>query len=66
LALTPLDYKFYSLKIYASTADTTGDLLYEYVPCIDPNGDVGIYELVNSVFTKSADATKPFVAGPAI
>lgn len=62
----PLNYKFYSLKISQSTGDTTGDIIYEYVPCIDPNGDVGAYELINEVFVKSADDTKPFTAGPAV
>ncbi len=55
-----LEAKLYSCQIY------TGDsLVADYVPCIDPNGDVGLYDLVNDKFYKSA-ATEQFTAGPAI
>lgn len=55
-----LSAKLYSCQIY------TGDsLAADYVPCIDPNGDVGLYDLVNAGFYKSA-VTGQFTPGPAV
>lgn len=62
----PLNYKLYSLKVFPSTETETGDALYEYVPCIGPDGEAGLYDLVHGMFTKSSVSAKPFVAGPAV
>lgn len=59
-----INFNFHYLKVYNSTADGTGDLIYYYVPCINPSGVVGIFDLVNEVFYTSADTTKAFEAGP--
>jgi len=37
----------------------------DYVPCINPDGTVGIYDIVNNKFYTSYDTAKVFVAGPA-
>ena len=63
---SPMNYYLYSLKLYASTASGTGDLIHDYVPCINPSGLVGIYDVVHKSFWSSSVASKPFVAGPAV
>ena len=54
-------FKFFSMKISSG-----GEVLNEWVPCINPDGLVGIYDIINDVFQSSGDATKPLVAGPVI
>lgn len=58
---SPSNFEFYSLKISSG-----GEVLNEWVPCINPDGLVGIYDIVNGVFESSGDATKPLAAGPAV
>lgn len=41
------DGKFYYLRLFDKTS---GQLLYEYLPCMNPNGVVGLYETVNKKF----------------
>lgn len=60
------NFQFYGLKVYASTAAETGDLLCDFIPCIDPNGDVGLYDIVRDLFFTHGDTEKAFVAGPAV
>lgn len=61
-----MNFYLYSLKIYSSTATETGDLAFDFVPCINPSGLVGIYDVVHKSFWRSSVASKPFVAGPAV
>ncbi len=52
--------KMYSAQIY-----NTGVLLFDFVPCINPSGTIGLYELVNGKFY--TDAGKgTLTAGPAV
>lgn len=39
--------RFYYLKLFDKT---TGETMYEYIPCINPDGVVGLYERVNKQF----------------
>lgn len=41
--------KFYSCKIYDN-----GTLVRDFIPCIDPNGNVGLYDTVNKKFYGNA------------
>lgn len=50
----------YSCQIYES-----GILLRDFVPCSDPNGQIGMFDLVESQFYGSA-GTGVFTAGPAV
>lgn len=52
--------KIYSGKIYSG--DT---LTRNFVPCIDPQGDVGMYEIVDGKFFK-ASSSEPVIAGPVV
>lgn len=58
----PTDFKLYTLRVYLSN----GTLTKEYVPCINPEGIVGIYEMNSKKFYSSNDTAKPFVSGPII
>ena len=42
-----------------------GALVRDYVPCIDPNGVAGMYDLVTGVF-KGSEGAEPFIAGPVV
>lgn len=50
----------YSAQIYAS-----GTLVGNYVPCTNPSGAVGVYDLVSNKFYANA-GTGTFTAGPAV
>ena len=58
------NFKLYSLRLFASTEEETGELLYEFVPCIDPNGVVGLYEFVEGKFVAGQGGV--FEAGPSV
>lgn len=60
------NFRLHSLKIYASTASGTGELLYDFYPCKNPQGVVGIYDAMNEQFFTSTDSSKVFAAGPAV
>lgn len=66
----PANCKLYKFKLYESTAADTGDLIMDLVPCINPDGEIGVYNMVNDVFlthsTVSPYDTRPFEAGPAV
>ena len=49
-------------KIYYLKFFTGSTLIRDYVPCKNPNGVVGLYDLVTSAFFTSEDSA--FVAGP--
>lgn len=53
--------KLYYLKIYNSN----GVLVRDFVPCVNSNGEVGMYDLVNSQFYGN-DGSGVFVAGELI
>lgn len=52
--------KLYSLKFY------NGDeLIRDFVPCINPEGITGVYDIIGGLFLSSATST-PLIAGPAV
>lgn len=54
-----------SSKIYSCQIYNGSNLVREFVPCKNPSGAVGLYDLVNGVFYGNA-GTGTFTAGPAI
>lgn len=52
--------KCYSCQIYDN-----GNLIRDFIPCIDPIGAVGLYDLVGGKFYKNA-GTGSFTAGPEV
>lgn len=62
----PTNFKLYSLKAYASTKEETGELLCDYVPCVNAANVAGIYDLVAQAFFTSSEDGKAFTAGPAV
>ncbi len=60
-----VDMTLYSFKIYASTAESTGDLVADYVPCINQEGKAGLYDIVNQAFHGSKNENE-FTPGPAV
>lgn len=55
---SPQTGKLYSCQIYDN-----GSLIRNYVPCINPDGEAGLYDTVNSKFYGNA-GTGVFFAGP--
>lgn len=53
-------FRLYSCKFYDSES-----LIRDYVPCIDPSGAVGLYDLINSEFYANG-GTGSFTAGPTV
>lgn len=60
LGATSARAKIYSAKIYKS-----GALIADYVPCVNPSGFVGMYDIVGDLFYANA-GTGTFTAGPAV
>lgn len=54
----PASCRMYSCKIYDN-----GTLIRNYVPCLTPSNEVGLYDIVNGVFYGNA-GTGDFIAGP--
>lgn len=58
--------RVYLLKMW----DADGNLVLDFVPCIDPAGVIGMYDTVGGVFYKngntSTNAANKFTAGPAV
>lgn len=52
-------------KLYSCQIEKGGTLTRNFVPCVDPNGAVGIYDLVGAQFYANA-GTGTFIAGPAV
>ena len=50
-------------RIYALRFTQSDAVVANYIPCINPLGEVGLYDTVNLSFHKSYTST-PFVAGP--
>lgn len=55
--------QFSSIRLYAFQIYDNGTLVRNYLPCLNPSGTPGLYDIVNGVFYGSATST-PFVAGP--
>lgn len=45
----PCSAKIFSCQIY-----TNGALIRDFAPCVDPNGNIGLYDIVNSKFYGNA------------
>lgn len=56
----PSAFKLYSCQIYDN-----GTLIRDYVPCLNPSKEVGLYDIVNGVFYGNA-GTGYFLPGPAV
>ena len=54
-----------SAKLYSSQLYDNGNLIRDFVPCIDPIGTVGLYDQVDGKFYANA-GTGTFTAGPEI
>ena len=54
---------FGSFKLYVCQLYDNGNLIRDFVPCIDPTGAVGLYDQVESKFYGNA-GTGVFLAGP--
>ena len=58
--------RVYALKMW----DADGRLILDFVPCIDPSGVAGMYDVVGGAFYKnensSTNAANIFIAGPAV
>lgn len=52
-------------KLYSCQISTAGTLVRDFVPCVNPSGAAGLYDLVGSIFYANA-GTGSFAAGPAI
>lgn len=52
-------------KLYSCKFKTGENLIRDFVPCINPSGVVGLYDLINGGFIKSASTT-PLTAGPPV
>lgn len=59
-AVSQITSKLYGCKIY-----TSDQLVRDFIPCINPAGAVGLYDLVNSKFYANA-GTGTFDAGPEV
>ena len=55
---TSFPAKWYSIKLY----DASNTLIRDYVPCKNPSGEIGLYDLVNQQFYSNA-GTGTFIAG---
>ncbi len=56
---SPDGCKFYSAQIYDN-----GDIVRDFVPCKNPSGEVGAYDMIGETFYKSENVS--FVAGPIV
>lgn len=54
-----------SAKLYSCEIHNNGELVRDFVPCISPNGIVGMYDLATNAFYSNA-GTGTFTAGPAV
>lgn len=52
-------------KLYSCKFKKGGNLIRDYVPCVNPSGEVGLYDLINNGFIRSASTT-PLTAGPPV
>lgn len=60
-----LDYNVLYGRLYSCQIYDNGTLIRDFVPCINPNNVVGVYDIVNNVFYQSGNGNS-FVAGPEV
>ena len=53
------------MRLYSCQIYDNGQLIRDYIPCIDPSGEVGLYDTVNGLFYGN-DGTGVFTAGPEV
>lgn len=53
--------RFYSYKLYEE-----GELVQDLIPCKDPSGTVGMYDVIGGTFYSFKTSSSPFIAGPAV
>ena len=58
-----LNYNVLYGRLYSCQIYDNGTLIRDFVPCINPNNVVGVYDIVNNVFYQSGNGNS-FVAGP--
>ena len=61
---SPADYGYFRIK-KARIWNDKDELIRDYIPCVDPDGVPGMYDVVNDTFSKSGSSTK-FTAGALI
>lgn len=52
------------MRLYSCQTYDNDTFIRDYIPCIDPSGEVGLYDTVDGLFYGN-DGTGAFVAGPA-
>lgn len=60
---SPSGGRFYG-KLYSCQIYDNGTLIRDYVPCINPSGEAGLYDLVYGVFYGNAGSGTALIAGP--
>lgn len=58
-------FKSYNMRVFAWKIYDDNNLVRNFIPCTNPSGEVGLYDLVNGVFYGNA-GTGTFVAGAEI
>jgi len=56
----------FTMRLYSFQYYLSGTLQKDLVPCTDPSGIVGVYDLVEKKFLNSANTSATFVAGPPV
>ena len=56
---------YISARLYSCKVYDNGQLIRDYIPCIDPSGEAGLYDIVNGAFYGN-EGTGAFVAGPQV
>lgn len=54
---SPADYGYFRIK-KARIWNDKDELIRDYIPCVNPDGIGGLYDVVNDTFTKSGSSTK--------
>ena len=56
---------FTGMTVYACKVSESGQLIRDYIPCINPSGEVGLYDTVDGLFYGN-EGTGAFLAGPPV
>lgn len=56
-------YGLSSLRVFSCQLYDNGNLIRDFIPCVDPTGNAGLYDLVDGKFYGNA-GTSVFLAGP--
>lgn len=59
-------YRFHGKLYYMKLYDSNGDLLRNYIPCINSNNVAGLYDTVTNTFLSSLNQSSEFQAGPSV